>query len=360
MYWVSLTYTHLSARSIRKRNKQLSIIKLLYLLFKAGVFAGFCFILSGCQATPQTARLLANRPAIPAQHLIPDVPFYPQQDFYCGPTTLAEVFNFYSIPLTPENIAPNLFIPELAGSLQIEMVAAARQQGLVAYAERGNLDNLLTLASEDIPVVVLQNVSISWLPMWHYALVIGYDLDNQQIILHSGVTKQHRLNIATFERTWGRGQYWMMAALPATKTSEQFTPLKYTQAAQDLLSTGQSAPGLTALQSAITQWPDYWLNYFLLANHYLQDNPQLAAMWYQKGYQYAEGKVPYLNNYAFTLATLGCNTQAQKLLARALTLQPEDPNLLDTQRKITQLSSQVLVDNTDNPSSIATQCPFIQ
>lgn len=329
-------------------------------LLKAGVFAGFCYLLAGCQATPQTARLLEKRPNVPTQHLIVDVPFYAQQDFYCGPTTLAEVFNFYDIPLPPQNIGPKLFIPDLDGSLQIEMVAATRQQGLVAYAKRGNLETLLALVAEDIPVVVLQNVALSWLPMWHYALVIGYDLDSGEVIMHTGVTEQHRLNLATFERTWGRGDYWLMAAVPPTKMSEQFTPLSYTQAAQDLLATGQSAAGISALQTAIAQWPDYWLSYFLLANHFLPEDPQQAAIWYQKGYQYAAQNVPYLNNYAFTLAALGCEPQARTLIAEGLAQQPENANLLDTQNEIAQLSHRASVDNKGNQSTIATQCPLIR
>ncbi|MFQ3196602.1 MAG: hypothetical protein ACJAUL_002258 [Paraglaciecola sp.] len=240
------------------------------------------------------------------------------------------------------------------------MVAAARQQGLVAYAQRGNLETLLSLVAEDIPVVVLQNVALSWFPMWHYALVIGYDLDSREVIMHSGVTENHRLNLATFERTWGRGKYWLMAAVPPTKISAHFTPLNYTQAAQDLLATGQSAAGISALQTAIAQWPDYWLGYFLLANHFLQDDPQQAAIWYQKGYQYGAQNVHYLNNYAFTLATLGCYSQANNLVVTALVYQPDNSNLLDTQMQIAKLSSRASVDSKGNQTSIATQCSLIR
>jgi hypothetical protein len=44
--------------------------------------------------------------------LIKDVPFYQQQKFDCGPTTLSEAFNFYSHSTTQENIALSLVIPE--------------------------------------------------------------------------------------------------------------------------------------------------------------------------------------------------------------------------------------------------------
>lgn len=324
--------------------------------FKAGIIVSLLCILSACQSAPQTQQILAAKNSIAPKHEIMNVPFYPQEAFYCGPTTLAEVFNFHGADTSPQAIAPNLFVPELEGSLQLEMVSASRQQGLLSYAQKGNLPQLLGLIRDDIPVVVLQNVSIAWLPMWHYALVIGYDLQREEIILHTGETERHTLNFATFERTWARGDYWLLAAVPPEKMSKQFTPLDYTQAAQDLLSTGQKEAGRVALQTAIKSWPDYWLSYFLIGNDYLVDDPQQAAFWYQKGYQHAQEKVPYLNNYAYTLATLGCDTQAQTLMVKALAHQPNDVNLLDTQAQISALAD----GSATAQLPAATQCPLIR
>lgn len=54
------------------------------------------------------------------------------------------------------------------------MVAATRQLGLLAYEQRGTMQQLLSLIAEDIPIIVLQNNAIGWAPQWHYAVVIGY------------------------------------------------------------------------------------------------------------------------------------------------------------------------------------------
>ncbi|MGY0649377.1 MAG: PA2778 family cysteine peptidase [Paraglaciecola chathamensis] len=331
---------------------------------KAGVLVSLLFLLCACQSAPQTEQLFAQQNDFTTKHLIKDVPFYPQQAFYCGPTTLAEVFNYYGANTTPEQIAPSLFVPELEGSLQLEMVSASRQQGMLAYAQKGDLQQLLGLIRDDVPVVVLQNVSVALIPMWHYALVIGYDLDTREMILHTGETQNHRLNFTTFERTWARGEYWLLAAVPPDKMSDEFTPLNYTQAAQDLLSTGQKKAGREALKSAITEWPDKWLNYFLLANDYLENDPQQAALWYQKGYPYRQGNaekqddenLPYLNNYAYALATLGCDPQANVLINRALAYEPQNANLLDTKQQIAELSRNA----TENSHKAATQCPLIR
>ena len=304
------------------------------LLRQACLLAGLLILLTGCQTPPQTKQLLAQPPAIARQHLIPQVPFYPQQEYFCGPTTLAEVAGFYGLNKDPATIAPATFIPGLQGTLQIEMAAATRQLGLVAYAQRGTMDQLLSLVAENIPVIVLQNNSIAWYPQWHYAVVIGYDLHSQEVILHTGLTEAYRLNFSTFERTWARGNYWLLAMLPADKSSAQLEPFIYTKASQDLLSTQQVDSGVAALKTATTQWPDYWLPYFLLGNHYFSSQPVEAARWFEQGLPFAQQEISYLNNYAVLLSEQGCKAKATTLIEAALQLSPHDSNLLDSQQQI--------------------------
>lgn len=317
--------------------------------WRSGLLLALCLLLAGCQTTPQTRQLLDKPPAVPRQHLIAGVPFYPQQEFYCGPTTLAEVAAFYGNRQEPVAIAPQTFIPELKGTLQIEMAAATRQLGLLAYTQRGSMSQLLSLVASDMPVIVLQNNSISWWPQWHYAVVIGYDLDSAELILHTGVTPNYRLDFATFERTWQRGQYWLLLILPPDKTSAQLDPFLYTKAAQDLLSTQQhsaaggirvgASAGVNALQNATRQWPDYWLPYFLLGNHHSDSQPAKAMHWFAAGLNAGRQQIAYLNNYALLLSAQGCQVQATRLLDAALRLAPDNANLLDSQKQIQQQSA---------------------
>lgn len=298
------------------------------------LLVGLLFFLGACQTPIQTKRLMADPPEIARQKLIPQVPFYPQQEYFCGPTTLSEVANFYGLEQDPTTIAPNTFIPGLEGSLQIEMVSATRQLGMLAYAERGNMSQLLNLLNENIPIIVLQNNSIALFPQWHYALVIGYDLETAELILHTGVTKAHRLNFATFERTWQRGNYWMLAMLPSNKASKHLDPFVYTKACQDLLNTNQAETGVAALKTAIKQWPEYWLPYFLLGNYYFSTQAELAANWFAKGLPFAQQEAAYLNNYAVLLSELACHDQAVKLINDALLIDPDNDDLVDSQRQI--------------------------
>lgn len=125
---------------------------------KQTVFVFGLLLLAGCQSTPQADRLRQQGLAsLPDSHTISAVPFYPQQQYYCGPTTLSEVFGYYGVKATPEEIAPKLFIPNKEGSLQLEMVSATRQYGFLPYTERGTLSSIMGLVKDDIPVIVFQN-----------------------------------------------------------------------------------------------------------------------------------------------------------------------------------------------------------
>lgn len=300
---------------------------------KAGLWFLWLFLVA-CQSPPQSRQLLAEPPAISRQALINSVPFFPQQDYFCGPTTLSEVAAYYGVEHSADSIASLTFTPGLQGSLQIEMAAASRQLGFVAYEQRGNLSQLLQLIDEKFPVIVLQNNGLSWLPQWHYAVVIGYDLERREIILHSGLTAEYRLPLATFERTWHRANYWLLAMLPPERTSALLDPFLYTRACQDLLQTRQTAAGVTALISATQQWPDYWLPYFLLGNHFLAQAPAEAATWFAQGLPLAKQQPAYLNNYALLLSELGCQAQALALIQAARQLAPDDTNIKASEQQI--------------------------
>ncbi|MGX5200775.1 PA2778 family cysteine peptidase [Aliikangiella sp. IMCC44632] len=308
---------------------------MLFHRFRAGISACFLLLCSGCISTAwQTQQIRNNPPPIKPQHLIKDVPFFPQQQYYCGPTTLAEVANYYQKDTTPDSIAPALFIPEFKGTLQIELQAAARQQGLLAYADNSNIAQLLTLLSEDIPVIVLQNLGTDWLPQWHYAVAIGYNLNDLSITLHSGQDAFRWTQLDNFERTWKRSNYWLLVALPATKISTTMQPIRYLNAAQDLVSVQQTQHGLNAMHTAQQKWPNYWLSYFLLGNYYLKDNEKQALAWYLKGEHLALNNISYLNNLAFAFGMNGCQSLALATIEKAIKINPNDSNLRDSKKQI--------------------------
>lgn len=315
------------------------------------IFTGSLLLLQGCQSTPQADKLSSfHLNDVDTRKLIKNVPFYPQQDFYCGPTTLSEALNFYGYSTTPEGIAPSLFIPNREGSLQLEMISAARSYGVLPYSAKSNFDTLFSLINDNVPAIVFQNVGTSWFPMWHYALVIGYDQIEQLVILHTGQTQAHKMSYKLFERVWKRGDYWVLALLEPGHSYSYLDPFIYTRAAHNMLTVGLHEKALNHLITATKVWPKKWLPYFLLGNHYLNKTNE-AAYWFSKGYKNASKNPEYLNNYGYALVQEGCIAAAKKLIHNALKIAPEDQNLQATQREFDLILSSPSLSDNENCAS---------
>ncbi|TVP92245.1 MAG: peptidase C39 family protein [Pseudomonadaceae bacterium] len=241
-----------------------------------------------------------------------DVPFHAQDEYQCGPAALAMVFNHHGLPGHPDQLKDRVYLPERQGTIQLEMVAASRERDLVAYPLATNLESLLSELAAGHPVLVMQNLGLNWLPQWHYAVVIGYDLDAEHLIVHSGLNQAQQESFALFMRTWGRADHWARVMLPAEQIPATAEPLRYLLAASELEQTGRLLAAAQAYETAQQQWPDQPGASFGLGNiawaqgrnadaidHFRQlvdDFPDLAAGW---------------NNLAVALENSGCPLSAE-------------------------------------------------
>jgi tetratricopeptide (TPR) repeat protein len=218
--------------------------------------AGFLLLgLAGC-ATPQLQALLSGDSSLPQRVELDSVPFYPQDEYQCGPAALAMVLEAGGKPIQPEALRPQVFIPDRQGSLQVEMLAAARRNGFVAVELNPKLSDLLAEIAGGNPPVVLQNLALDWVPAWHYAVAVGYDLNEQQIVLRSGTERRLAMPLATFERTWQRGGYWAMLALPPGRFPVSVAPADYMSAVTRLEKAGPPEASQAAYRRALERWPD--------------------------------------------------------------------------------------------------------
>jgi hypothetical protein len=276
-------------------------------------------LLAGC-ATPQTRMLTAERPAISRAELV-EVPFFPQQEYQCGPAALATVMVAAGKPVTPEELAPQVFLPQRQGSLQVEMMAAPRRHGLVSLPLAPQLGDVLAEVAAGNPVVVLQNLALDWYPMWHYAVVVGYDLDRETIILRSGEERRLELPLATFERTWARGKHWAMLALPPHKLSQTVAPEAHVRAVVALEKAGFADAARSAYHAVLGKAPDN-LTALLGAGNTAHALGDLAGS--ERAFRLAAERHPdsdaALNNLAQVLADQGKLGEAEAVAQRALAL----------------------------------------
>jgi tetratricopeptide (TPR) repeat protein len=214
--------------------------------------------------------------------------------------------NASGILVTPELLKPELYLPGRHGSLQAEMLAAARRQGALAYQLAPELKDLLQEVAANTPVIVLQNLGLSWYPVWHYAIVIGYDLDQSEIILRSGAEAHQRLSLRTFEYTWDRGGYWAMIALLPGKIPDTAKEPSYLASVSALERVLDPLRINRAYRAALSRWPNSLGAEMGLGNtaYQLNDLSQAEQAFRQAIALHPESAAAF-NNLAQTLADQG-------------------------------------------------------
>jgi hypothetical protein len=218
-------------------------------LLSSFILAALC----GCSALQRTQ--MPPRPEIlPAGYELVGVPFYPQTDYQCGPATLAMALAYHGPSLTPEELQSQVYTPSLKGSLQMDMVGATRRHGKIAYEITGP-DVIFPEIAAGHPVIILQNLGFSWMPVWHYAIVIGYNFIEKNVILRSGVTQRKVMSYDTFEKSWAYSNYWGLMVLEPTRIPAVADETKYLTAVLGLEKSRQFKAAISGYQTALIHWP---------------------------------------------------------------------------------------------------------
>jgi tetratricopeptide (TPR) repeat protein len=296
----------------------------------------FVAALAGC-ATPQTdAVLRAPGRRAPAAE-VAGVPFFAQEESYCGPAALASVLAFHGEEVTPDALGAEVFVPGREGTLQSGIVAAARAHGRLAYPLHG-LRELLAELEAGHPVLVLQNLGLAWFPVWHYAVAIGYDLGDATIRLHSGLEARRVRPLATFERTWARASRFALAVLPPHELPASAVERRWLREATGLERAGRLADAEVAYRTALARWPasgEAWLGLgnTLHARGALAE----AADAYRAATELADDPGPAWNNLAQVLGEIGRREEALAAIRRAIAL--GGPHLSTYQQTLEELES---------------------
>lgn len=214
--------------------------------------------LAGCAVLtpPQTRALLQAPPAALARPVeLSRVPFFPQTEYECGPAALATALGAAGIAVRPEALTEQVYLPARRGSLQLEMLATARRQGALAVRLPPTLAAVLGELAAGHPVVVLQNLGLSFAPAWHYAVVIGHDLARGELLLRSGTTERQVLPLATFEHTWARGGHWAFVALPPGELPVMADAVEVVAAAVAFERVASPAAARKVYDAALARWP---------------------------------------------------------------------------------------------------------
>ncbi len=282
-------------------------------------------LLNACASAPQTQHLLATPNNLPDKIELGQTPFFPQQRYQCGPAALAIVLTHSGVNINASTLVDEIYLPSRLGSLQTEILASTRRHGRLPYRIAPDMHTLLSEIAAGNPVLVLQNLGLNWMPQWHYAVAIGFDLNKRKIILRSGTIAHHITDMDTFELTWARSQYWGILALPAETLPASTDAERYLRTVVALENTQtkkQQWPMIhAAYRTALSRWPNNLIAQMGLGNsaYQLADLNTAAQAFRNAIRDHPNAGVAY-NNLAQVLLEQRKLDEAEKHAQRAVTL----------------------------------------
>jgi tetratricopeptide (TPR) repeat protein len=282
------------------------------------LFGAIAVLLAGCAA--RSPVLLETIPdSGPRSVEIASAPFFAQEDYQCGPAALATVLGQSGLKVTPAALAPQVYLPQRKGSLQIELIAATRWHGRIPVILAPEPSALVAELQAGRPVLVLQNLRLQTWPAWHYAVVVGYDAERDVFLLRSGRMKRLETPTTEFLRTWRLGGRWSMVTLVPGELPASSDPRPYLKAVAAMEAAADSDTLTIAYRAALDRWPRNFAARFGLANA-LRSSGKLAEAdaIYRALLAERPGEPAVVNNLADLVIERGCPDEALSLLDRVL------------------------------------------
>lgn len=236
------------------------------------------------QAEFQAAHLAEKRIA---------VPLIVQAKAQCGPATLTMALKHIEPGVLLEAITAMSFTPKAEGSFQNDILSATRRAGYTPYPIQ-SVGQLIAAVVNDLPVVVFQNLGFWWSPVWHYALIVGYQEDPPNFLLHTGDQAYQRVGLAQFLKTWDRGDRWAY-----------------------VMTAPETIPPMASLEQALE-------NAAVFSRR--GQNPQSLKVYRSTADRFLSSFQAYAG-LGLELAALGRTAEAIKAFERAIQLRPKHPGL---------------------------------
>jgi tetratricopeptide (TPR) repeat protein len=278
--------------------------------------------LSGCAALGPP--LPDAWPSLPAA-TVNQVPFFAQDNYQCGPASLAMVLRHSGIDTLPAALKDQVYLPQRRGSLQADMLATSRRHGRIPFRIPPTLTALATELQQQRPVLVLQNLGLKSHPVWHYAVVTAVQPQLNTVTLHSGTTENLVTSVKKFYRSWDLADRWGIILLKPGELPTADDPLPFLKAVADYQSVMKDHDVIKSYAAAIHRWPTNtlaWFSYARVSED--QDDLPRAVSAYQQSLRLEPNYLPSRNNLARLYAQQGCRQEALLLIDRGLKEQPNN------------------------------------
>lgn len=283
-------------------------------------------VLAACSTVPDTVR---DYGALTQTIELSDTPFIPQERYQCGPAALLTVLSVADATPPLDEVVERVYLPGSRGSLQAEITATVRAYGRIPYVIDASMSAIASEIQAGRPVMVLQNLGVSWLPRWHYSVVVGINPLADQVVLRSGTDARRKTSTNTFLRTWSRSDYWGLVVLRPGELPANPEPQRYLQAVAGLEETGRYHDALSGYDAALTRWPDSTVALYGVATaNYQLGQLAPAIESYQRILVTEPDHLSARNNMAYALFESGYYVDALVNIQEVILRADEDDPLL--------------------------------
>lgn len=212
--------------------------------------------LGACVSGPKILpSLIPNERAL-SEYELRGAPFFPQEKYQCGPASMATLLNASGVEVSSEELEGKIFLPGRKGSLQVELLGVARRYGRLPYVIDPDLGAMVEELLAGRPVLVLQNLAFKYWPVWHYAVVVGFDPVRDALILRSGKEPRKKVSTRKFLATWRKGNSWGLVLLRPGELPVRADHDRYVETLAQIPEAGFLALQVAGYQTAAKRWPD--------------------------------------------------------------------------------------------------------
>jgi ABC-type bacteriocin/lantibiotic exporter with double-glycine peptidase domain len=176
------------------------------LLVAALLTGGILFTQGGCAAGVGVGKGdgTVRSPKAPARlsSVIAGVPFLPQEEDTCGPSSLAMVLGFLGQKVDTAEIVRETRTEGLKGTLITDLTRAARRRGLAAEVVDLDLPRLRERIVAGDPVILLVDLGIWTWSRPHYLVAYGWTPEG--VVAHSGHEQGKVIQFSTLDAQWAK------------------------------------------------------------------------------------------------------------------------------------------------------------
>lgn len=249
-----------------------------------------------------------------------DVPFIPQKPNYCGPAALAMLANYYGHPVSQDEIASAIYLPDIGGTLTTELGEYARRFNLWVRQYRGSVDDVRQKLNAGVPLLVLGNFG----GQPHYFVVLGWDDFRQVVTVHSDTRPRYEMRVEDFLRHWDRADRWTLLVCPTEKATWRLSAEEHNDLGVFFERDGLLGPATEHYVAATQARPENSYFRMNLGNALLkQRRLREAAETFARAVELDSQNADAINNLAYAYLEMGRNLDdAVGLCQKAVALRP--------------------------------------